>query len=111
MKTESRNAADGLAALLQEAGAATRMRPDTEHRTELDHQLRAHLRRLVQLVTAQRDGLTPRTRDWYARDAALEDACAELAGGLSPSPLAACLKLASLARSVRTLDQYAGGES
>ncbi|MZD09887.1 hypothetical protein GTW43_33110 [Streptomyces sp. SID5785] len=104
-------AAGGVAALLNEAGAAPRTRPGAARRTELDHRLRAELRRLVPLVEAQAAELNRGTREWYSRDKALEVACDALTTGLSPSSLAACLKLTALARAVRTLDEYADGES
>lgn len=100
-----------LAELLDEAGSAPRVRPDAVRRTELDHRLRAELRRLVPLVEAQAAKLNRGTREWYSRDKALADARDALTTGLSPSSLAACLKLTALARAVRTLDEYAGGES
>lgn len=98
-------------ALLDEAGAAPRTRPAPERRTELDHQLRAELRHLIQDVQAQADSLCRGTRDWYSRDKALADAREELADGLSPSSLAACMKLTALARAVRALDNLARGDA
>ncbi|MFZ3558179.1 DUF6415 family natural product biosynthesis protein [Streptomyces sp. BH055] len=102
---------DGLHELLGEAFAAPRERPDLKRRTELDLGLRNELRRLIPLVQAQIDRINHGTRAWYSRDKALYDAHDELKQGLSPSPLAGCLRLTALARSVRALDQFAGGES
>jgi hypothetical protein len=93
--------------LLDEAGAAPRVRPVPARRTELDHLLRAELRRLIPRVEEQAVGIDRGTRDWYGRDKALDDARDALTTGLSPSSLAACIKLSELARSVRVLDAYA----
>jgi hypothetical protein len=103
--------ARALDALLAEAGASSRTRPAPERRTELDHQLRAELRRLMPRVQRQADELNRGTRAWYSRDKALSDARDALRTGLSPSSLAACLRLTELARAVRALDELAGGES
>lgn len=98
-----------LSGLLDEAFSAVRTRPGTTRRTELDHALRAELRRLMPIVQEQADRTNRGTRDWYSRDRALGDARDALKTGLSPSPLAACMRLAELARAVRTLDTYVGG--
>ncbi|WP_306323729.1 MULTISPECIES: DUF6415 family natural product biosynthesis protein [unclassified Streptomyces] len=100
-----------LPGILDEASAAPRTRPDLQRRTELDIRLRTELRRLIPLVQAQADRINHGTRAWYSRDKALYDASEELKRGLSPSPLAGCLRIGALARSVRTLDEFAGGES
>lgn len=98
-------------ALLEEAGAAVRTRPQAERRTELDHQLRAEIRRLIPRVQEQADALNRGTRAWYGRDRVLADARQQLAEGLSPSTLSACLRLDDLARVARTLNEYAGGDA
>ncbi|MDR3079796.1 MAG: DUF6415 family natural product biosynthesis protein [Streptomyces sp.] len=103
--------ADRLQQLLDEAGAAPRARPAPEQRTELDHQLRAELRYFMPIVEEQAANIPRGERDWYSRDKALADARDALATGLSPSNLAACIKLSELARSVRTLAGFAGGAS
>jgi hypothetical protein len=100
-----------LRQLLDEAGAAPRLRPTPERRTEIDHALRAVLHRLTPRVQEQADRLNRGTRAWYARDRALAEAREALRTGLSPSSLAACLRLTELARAVRALDEFTGGPS
>ncbi|WP_420034717.1 DUF6415 family natural product biosynthesis protein [Streptomyces sp. cg28] len=97
--------------LMKAALGATRERPDETVRARLNLQLRTEIGRLLPLVQAQMDAITPRTRAWYARDAAIDLAKDELAKQIGPSPTAAGLSLASLARSLHTLDEFAGGES
>jgi hypothetical protein len=98
-----------LQQLLDEASESPQIRPTPVRRTELDHLLRAELRRLTPRVQAQADRINPGTRAWYSRDKALGEARGLLSAGLSPSALAASLHLAALARTVRTLDEFAGG--
>ncbi|MFJ9036025.1 hypothetical protein ACIRF8_05495 [Streptomyces sp. NPDC102406] len=99
------------AALLQAAFSAIRDRPETATRDELNLALRAEFRVLLPIVQTQMEAITPRTRDWYARDMAIHAANEELARGLSPSPLAAYLTLAELGRRLHVLDVLAGGGS
>ncbi|MGY0023770.1 DUF6415 family natural product biosynthesis protein [Streptomyces sp. YJ-C3] len=103
--------ASRLRRLLDDAGSAPRKRPSPEQRSKLDIALRAEIRRLMPLVQTQADRLNRGNRAWYSRDRALADAAEELKQGLSPSSLAGSLRLAALGRMVRTLDQFAGGES
>lgn len=100
-----------VATLLKAAFAAQLEGMDAVARTKLTLQLRAEIRSLLPKVQAQMDALTPRTRDWYARDMAIHAAKEELTKGLSPSPMAAYLTLAELGRRLKALDQFAGGES
>ncbi|MET9494592.1 DUF6415 family natural product biosynthesis protein [Streptomyces sp. NPDC006552] len=102
---------DRLHQLLEEAFASPRLRPAPERRSQLEIALRAEIRRLIPLVQAQADRINRGTRAWYSRDRTLADARDELTQGLSPSSLAACLRLTALACMVRTLDEFAGGES
>ncbi|MYT68286.1 MULTISPECIES: DUF6415 family natural product biosynthesis protein [unclassified Streptomyces] len=97
--------------LLQAALGAVRDRPDDALRARIDLELRVEVRRLLPLVQAQMDATTPRTRAWHARDKAIDTARQELARPIGPSPLAAGIALADLGRSMRTLDEFAGGES
>ncbi|MDQ8707498.1 DUF6415 family natural product biosynthesis protein [Streptomyces sp. LHD-70] len=99
-----------LPALLDEAFSSTRIRPEPARQAELERQLRAEADRLVPLVQAQADRINRGTRAWYSRDKALADAREALAT-TSTGSLAACRALAQLARSVRALDEYAGGEA
>src|SRR4051794_30757899 len=100
-----------LSTLLAEADDALRTRPSPERRSRLDIELRAEIRRLIPRVQRQADRLDHSTRAWYSRDKALNEARGELTQGLSPSALAASLRLAALARVVRSLDRFAGGDS
>lgn len=102
---------DALVALLAEAFIAARTLPASDRRAELDVQLRAEAGRLMPLVQAQADRLNRGTCAWYSRDKALSDTRDALATPLSASSLAACSGLAQLARSVRVLGEYAGGEA
>jgi hypothetical protein len=99
-----------LSQLLDEAFNSPRVRPEPARRCQLDFALRVELHRLLPLVQGQADRIDRGTRAWYSRDKALGDARDALSTGLSPSSLAACIKLTALARIVRTLDEYAGGE-
>ncbi|MFE2736219.1 DUF6415 family natural product biosynthesis protein [Streptomyces sp. NPDC059349] len=104
------DAPDRIPALLADAFSANQDRPDPQSRQRLSLEMRFEIRRLLPKVQAQMDSITARTRAWYARDTAIDAAREELAKGLSPSSLAACLTITELGRRLRVLDEFAGGE-
>ncbi|NEB73897.1 hypothetical protein G3I40_01380 [Streptomyces sp. SID14478] len=110
MRTPTAAEHDGLDQLLDEAFSSPRIRPAPERRSQLDVALRMEIRRLIPVVQAQADRISRGTRAWYSRDKTLAEARDELKQGLSPSSLAACLRLTALARVVCALDDFAGGE-
>ncbi|WP_330279164.1 DUF6415 family natural product biosynthesis protein [Streptomyces sp. NBC_00569] len=103
-------AAGRIPGLIQEAMSVTRTVPGLAGLQELNLEIRAELRDLIPRVEEQIEQITERTTASYAREGALVRTKAELAQGLSPSPLAAALAIAELGRCLRTLDQFAGGD-
>lgn len=108
-ETQAGHVPDGE--LLRAALGAARDTLDAAERTRVHIALRARINDLLPKVQAQMDALLDHSRAWYARDTAIWDAKQELAREISPSPLAACLHLAELGRSLKVLDAFTREES
>ncbi|MFI6285870.1 DUF6415 family natural product biosynthesis protein [Streptomyces sp. NPDC051018] len=106
--TRTNSAVDDVQHLITEALSATGHLPPPTRLIELDEQLRAEVKRLVDIVQAKAAKAEPHSRSWHVLRTELGRAGDALTTALPQGPLAGSLHVAELARRACALRQAEG---